>query len=294
LEGGIEFSGRLVPGDNSPTTEAVAQAGGALAGHIDLLPAWLGVRFESTLPSTVYATLLTRRIARHAGLPAGEMRENLERFLREATTAIDPETGLAVGIEFRDGIASFVAVGMIADGVASPVLAKLPNARRTTFGGLVLDARETSAGLTGFFAWCPEPQPELEVPDSVAPVLNNLLREEAGVPVSFWSAERYAVVAAGPRADALAQNVARRVTSGTQGSAGSRQLEQVRRRGRSDCILGAIISGAGLAGMAPADRDRLGSMFLAGAEAVAPKLLVLAAFRDESTNLRLEGRLIYR
>jgi hypothetical protein len=68
----------------------------------------------------------------------------------------------------------------------------------------------------------------------------------------------------------------------------------VRRRGKSDCILGAIISGAGLSGMAQTDRDRLGALFLAGTGATAPKLIVVAAFRDDSTDVRLEGRLIYR
>jgi len=254
LDGGIEISGRLIPGNNSPTAEAVAQAGGELAGHIDLLPAWLGVRFESTLPSTIYATLLTRRIARHAGLATGELRDNLERFLREAATAIDPATGLAVGIEFRDGSASFVAVGTIADGPPSPVLAKLLKSGRTTFGGLVLDEREAKKGLTGFYAWCPQPEPQMDLPDSLATVLDNLLREDAGVLV----------------------------------------LEQLRRRGGEGCILATIVSGAGLSGMAKTDRDRLRAMFHAGEEAVAPKLIVLAGFRRDAGELHLEGRVVYR
>jgi hypothetical protein len=294
LDGGMEITGRLVPGANSPTAAAIRQAGGGVARAIELLPPWLGVRFESTMPSTMYATLLTRRIARHAGLPAGELRDNLERFLREATTAIDPATGLAVGIDFRDGAASFVAVGLIAQGPASPVLAKLAKASRTTFGGLVLDSRETKSGVLGFFAWCPQPEPNTDLPDSLATTLDNLLSEEAGVLVSFVSADGYAVVAGGPNADTLAQKVARRVVAGAQSSVGGRHLDRLRRRGGDDCIFTAVVSGAGLAGMAKGDLANLREMFHAGPEATAPKLIVVAGFRRESDVLGIEGSVAYR
>ena len=294
LDGGMEITGRLVPGNNSPTAAAIEKAGGALAGSIDLLPPWLGVRFESTFPATIYATLLTRRIARHAGIANGELRDNLERFLREATTAVDPASGLAVGIDFRNGAASFVAVGLIAKGPASPVLAKLAKADRTTFGGLVLDFRETKEKLLGFYAWCPEPEPNTDLPDSLATSLDNLMSDEAGVHVTYASAEGYAIVAAGPNADSLARKVRARVVSGTQSSVGGRQIEVLRRRGGDDCVFAAVVSGAGLSGMADADRARLREMFLAGPEATAPKLIVATGFRRDGNTLRLEGTIVYR
>jgi len=294
LDGGIELTGRLIPGNNSPTAAAIAQAGGELTGQIELLPASLGVRFESTLPSTIYATFLARRIARHAGLAEGELRTQLESFLREATTAIDPATGLAVGIEFRGGVASFVAVGTIADGLASPILAKLAKSRRTTFGGLVLDEREASRDVIGFFAWCPVPEPDLSVPESVSNTIVDLLREEAGVHVSYLTAEGYAVVAAGPRADVLARQVGRRIVGGARGSVGGRHLDQLRRRGGEGCIFGAVIASKGLAEMAKPDRAATRALFHAGSDAVPPRLIVLAGFRDEDDGLRLEGLVAYR
>jgi len=295
LDGGMELSGRFVPGPSSPSATAIADAGDSLAWSIDLLPAWLGVRFETTLPSTIYATLLTRRIARHAGVPTGELRENLERFLREATTAIDPASGLAVGIDFRDGAASFVAVGLIAEGPASPVLAKLAKASRTTFGGLVLDYRETKGkDLLGFYAWCPQPEPNTDVPDSLATSVDGLMSEDAGVLVSYLAAEGYAVVAAGPHADALAKKVGRRVVSGAQSSMGGRHLRVLERRGGEDCVFTAVVSGAGLSGMAKTDLVALRGMFHAGPEATAPKMIVLAGFRRDTNTLNLEGTIVYR
>ncbi|MHC4954035.1 MAG: hypothetical protein ACYTGZ_09100 [Planctomycetota bacterium] len=298
LGGGLEFHGRLVPGRNSPTATAIAAAGGEIVGHLDLLPAALGVRFEATLPPTVYATLLTRRLVRHAGLEAGELRDNLERFLREATTAISPRTGLAVGIEFREGTASFVAVGEIADGPASPVLAKLARARRTTFGGLVLDEREASRGLTGFYAWMPQTEAKIAPPATLAPILRDLLSEETGVHVTFLEAEGYAVVAAGPRADVLARAVRKSVVSGAKGSAGTRQLALLRERsgqrsqGSAECIIGAVVAGSKLDSMPPADRAELRRLLGAKDSAVAPRIIVLAGFRDADA-LKLEGTLVY-
>jgi len=295
-DGGIEFEGRLVPGEASPTGKAIANAGGEITGNIDLLPAWLAVRVESTLPSTIYATYLTRRIARHAGLPAGPLRDNIERFLREAATGIDTASGLALGIELRGGAASFVAVGMRSQGPPSPVLAKLRGARRTTFGGLVLDARDVpSKRIQGFFAWVPQATPQLEgLPDSLTGLLGDLVSDETGVKVAYTEAEGYSVVAIGPRADLLARKVRRHLVEGARGSLATHHLGVVRERGGAGCVLGIVVRGGGLEGLAETDRSALRALLGAGETATAPKFIAIAGWPSEDGSLRLNGRILYR
>ena len=299
LGGGMELEGRLVPGNASPTAKAIAAAGGEIAGSIDLLPASLAVRIESTLPSTIYATYLTRRIARHTGVAAGELRDNIERLLREAATGIDPRTGLAIGIDTHEGNVSIVAVGLVAAGTPSPVLAKLRQARRTTFGGLVLDARETGArGVHGFYAWIPQPEPRLDgLPESLLKPLANLLSDEIGLNVAYSEAEGYAVVAAGPRADLLARKVRGRIVAGARGSQATYQLGVVRERGGPGCVFGAVVNGSALAGLVPTDRAALSALLGAGHDATAPKVIAIAAWPNadgDDGGLKLHGRVVYR
>ncbi|MHC4407881.1 MAG: hypothetical protein ACYS0F_02625 [Planctomycetota bacterium] len=296
LAGGIEASGRLLPGKASPTAEAIQRAGGAIEGHLDLLPAWLALRVESTIPTTAYATYLARRIAQHASLAEGDMRDNLERFLREAATGLDPRGGLAFGFDLtKSNQASFVAVGRVAEGPASPILAKMRRDRQSTFGGLVLDAREMkSKRLLGFYAWIPQATPSATgLPGTVLPLLQALVQEDEGVLVTYAEADGYAVVAAGPRADALARAVRKRIAGGAKQSAGSRQLAILQERNGGECILAAVVAGEQFTALVNSDADALRSMLGAAAGAVAPRLIAVAGFRAES-RIDLAARVIYR
>jgi len=295
--GGIDASGHLTPGKGSPTADAIARAGGPLEGHLDLLPAALSVRVESTIPTTAYATWLARRIALHTSLAEGELRDNIERFLREAATGIDAASGIAFGIDLTTPKApGFVAVGRIAAGPASPILAKLRRGRRESFGGLVLDVREVKQkGLLGWYAWVPQAvASDAGLPRTALPLLGALVSEDDGVPVAYAEAEGYAILAAGARADLLASAVHRCVTGGATQSAGARQLAILRdRRDDGDCILAVVVAGNRFEGLAPSDAGALRSLLGATEKAVAPAHLVVAGFRAEA-GLDLEARVIYR
>jgi len=301
LEHGLQGEGRLTPGKASPTTEAIARAagpiGGTLSGRLDMLPAALAVRVESTIPPTAYATYLARRIARHAGLPDGELRDNVERFLREAATGLDPEGGIAFGLDLaKPTLPGFVIVGRIADGPASPVLAKLRRAPRTTFGGLVLDARDTgSQVIRGFFAWAPQAAPDdAGLPRTAAPALVSVVREDLGVPVAYAEAEGYGIVAAGGRADLLAKAVRRRVVQGRTQSEGARVLALLRERAGGECILAAVVAGDRFGGLAGEDAGALRALLGATADGRPPDLVVVAGFRDDEEGLALRTEVHYR
>ena len=294
LGGGFEAAGNLVPGKGSPTADMIRRAGGALTGQLDLLPAWLAVRFESTIPTTAYATFLARRIALHTGLPEGDLRDNMERFLREATTGIEAKSGLAVGIDISKEGTSFIAVGRVAAGPASPVLAKLRRNRRTTFGGLVLDAREMKTRrMLGYYAWVPLAEPsETGLPRTALPMLGALVQEDEGVLVACTEVEGYAVLAVGPRADKLARAARRRIAAGAKQSAGTRQSAILRERHGGECILAAVIVPELFADMADSDAGALRSALGATTDANPPKLIALAGFRT-GPQLALAARVIY-
>jgi hypothetical protein len=294
--GGIDATGRLTPGKGSPTAEAIARAGGPLEGHLDLLPASLSVRVETTLPPTIYATYLARRIALHASLEEGELRDNVERFLREAATGLDAASGLAFGIDLTTPNApGFVAVGRIAEGPASPILAKLRRGRRHSFGGLVLDEREVKGkGMLGWYAWTPQAAPrDAGLPRTALPLLAALVQEDEGLRVTYAEAEGYAIVAAGPRSDLLASAVHRCVTRGATQSAGARQLAILRDRGEGDCVFAAVVAGNRFGGLMESDAGSLRSLLGATAKGVAPELITIAGFRA-GTGLDLQVRVIYR
>ncbi|MEM8886116.1 MAG: hypothetical protein AAGD14_18775 [Planctomycetota bacterium] len=298
--GGCELAGALRPAEKSPTLDALRRAGNGWAGHLDLLPAWLPLRFESTMPPTIYATMLARRIGRHAGLPEGELRDNMERFLREVATGIDAQRGLAIGVDLKGGKLSMVAVGLIAEGPDSPILTKLRRESRTTFGGLVLDARELTGkdkqkGRGGFYAWIPESAPTIEgLPMVAQEMLIPLVDEDRGVPVSYARTEGYGIVAAGPRADLLVRRVRQFVEAGARMSAGTLQLRSIRDRGgEAPLVFAAIVAGTRWDALESADATALRAALGANADAEPPKLIVLAGFREED-RLALHGRIVFQ
>jgi hypothetical protein len=188
-----------------------------------------------------------------------------------------------------------VAVGRIAEGPASPILAKLRRDRQSTYGGLVLDAREMrSKRMIGFYAWTPQATESARgLPATALPLARALVQEDLGVLVAYTEADGYAVVAAGPRADALATAVRSRITGGAKQSAGSRQLAILREKRRSECILAASVSGNRFAALVGSDAGALRSALGATEAAVPPGLIAVAGFRAES-GLDLAARVVYR
>jgi hypothetical protein len=293
---GFEAAGRLIPAENSPTVEAVAKARGAVYGRIDLLPAWMAIRIETTMPPTLLARSAARRIARHTGLEEGDLRDNIERFLREAATGIDPESGYAIGIDCKEGALTFAVVGRVAEGPASPVLTRLARDGRNSFGGLTLDEREVKGkSLHGFFAWVPQATVQAAgLPTTAASLFAELVDEDAAVSVCYSEREGMAVVTAGKAADAIARAIRKRVGEGIQRSTASSQIATMREQAKGDCVWVAAISGQRLAGLAAADIASLRAMFFAGDAATAPKLIVVAAFRREAgVGIGIRARVLY-
>jgi hypothetical protein len=294
--GGLEAAGRLIPGDNSPTIEAVTKARGAVYGRIDLLPAWMAIRIETTMPPTLLARSAARRIARHTGLEEGDLRDNIERFLREAATGIDPESGYAIGIDCKEGALSFAVVGRIADGPASPVLAKLLRDGRDSFGGLTLDEREVKGkSLRGYFAWVPQATANASgLPTTALALLGNLVDEDVAVPVTYAEDDGIAVVTAGKASDSIARAILKRVRAGMQRSTASSQAASMRQEADGECVWIAAVSGRRLASLASADIAALRAIFHAGETASAPKLIVVAGFRRETgTGIGVRARVLY-
>lgn len=291
--GGIDLAGRLVPGGSGGTAAALARARPGAGGLVDYIPSGLALRIETTLPPTLLATLLTRRLVLHCGVEAPEDRVLLERFLREVATGTDPDSGYALGLDFKDGKASFVVVGEVGPGRASPILEKLQRDGRSSYGALVLDRRDAPDGLLGWYAWVADAKPELEgLPECGWGWIDGLAREERGLLLAYARWQRWFVVAGGPRADLLARAVRSRVARGASRSLGSFLLLDLRQRRRGDYVVGAVFAAAGLDGLPPADRRALGAMFHAGADAQAPRALAIAGFGAEGA-LVLTGRALY-
>jgi len=256
------------------------------------------LRLETSFPPTILATFLSRRISTHCGVTEGGDRVVLERFLREMLTAVDPDAGLAFGIEFQEQETSFVAFGRVAEGEPSPILAKLKLGERLSFGPLVVDPRETVTSLHGFGAWLVDPEPQ---PDGVPTSALNLLVGLAGgeddpLPVCFAESEGWFFFGAGPRGDLLVRSTRQRlIRSGAARSPGSQALFDLRAAGAegTDYVLGAVFNGDGLEGLAQADREDLAAMFGVPATASTPDALAIAGFKSATAELDLLARLLY-
>jgi hypothetical protein len=291
--GGFDFAGRLVPGGSGGTAATLAAARPGPGGLVDYIPSGLALRVETTLPPTLLATFLTRRLVLHCGMRAEDDRVLLERFLREVLTGIDLDTGYALGLEFKDGRASFVVVGAIGPGPASPILAKLQRDERTSFGAFIFDERDAPDGLLGWYAWVADATPELEgLPECSWGWVDGLANEERGLLVAYARWRRWFMVAGGPRADLLARAVRSKVARGASRSRGSFALLDLRQQGDGDYVLGAVLAAPGLDGLPPEDREALAAMFFAGESAQAPRELALAGFREDGA-LVLTGRAVY-
>ena len=280
---GLTARGRLIPAANSPTVRAFANAGGALYGRVDLLPAWMAIRVETSLPPTLVARHAARRIGVQCGLEEGELRDNVERFLREAATALDPTASYCLGIDCKDGELAFAIVGRIAEGPASPILAQLGQRDRHSFGGLTLDKRDVkSKKMRGFYAWVPQANATPDgLPNTAVGMLANLVDEEMGVSIAFVETEGFAILTAGKTADTLARSIQRRVESGMKMSSGGRTIASMQQTTEGECVWAAVVSARRLAGLAAGDIAALREMFFAGDTATAPKLITAAAFRQK-------------
>jgi hypothetical protein len=291
--GGFDLAGRIVPGGSGGTAAALADARPGPGGLVDYIPSGLALRIETTLPPTLLASFLMRRTVLHCGVEAADDRVLLERFLREVATGIDPETGHALGLDFKGGKASFVVVGEVGPGPPSPILAKLQRDERSSYGALILDRREAPDGLIGWYAWVADAAPKLAgLPECSWGWIHGLAHEERGLLLACARWRRWFVVAGGPRADLLARAVRSRVAWGASRSRGSFVLLDLHQSHAAPYVVGAVFAAAGLDGLPPADRRALAAMFHAGADAQAPRALALAGFLEDGA-LVLTGRALY-
>ncbi len=294
--GGLSLKGRLQPGAESPTNQAIEAAVPARGGLIELLPVSMGLRVETTLPATIFDGLVARRIAVAAGIKEEADRIVLIRLLREALTAVDRESGIAFGVDFEKGKASFAVVGKIAAGPPSRVLNKMRKGGRHVFGSLVIDSEREdrmAKGILGFYAWVA--QAELNVkglPESLWDCARVLCDSSHGLGLAYTEHEGYFAFAAGEGADTLAQTIRRRLRGGPKRSRSAWMLHELRQASGREYVLGIIASGPGMAGAAAADRAALERIFGASSGSGAPRAVAVAVFREGKT-LELDGRVAW-
>jgi hypothetical protein len=290
--GGLEARTRLLPGPGSPTADLLARAVAGEGGLLDFLPPSTFLRVETTLPSAFAAASLSRRLARHTGFAEEKDRVLVERFLREALTGADPETGLAIGVEAREGEVTVVVVARDGEGAASPILKKLRADERSAFGPLILDRREAPAGLLGWFAWVAQAQPELEdLPECLWGAVDRLSDESKGVPVALAAFDGWSVVALGPRADQLARATKSRLSGGSSRSPGAEELRKLRGEGTGDYVIGVVVEARAM-DLPLADLAAVRAAFGGREGARGPKAVAAAGFRADGA-LDLLVRVLY-
>jgi hypothetical protein len=298
LEAGIDLGGagldaraRLVPGPGSPTADLLARAVPGEGGLIDYLPPSTFLRVETTFHPAFLAAAAARRFARHLGLAEAKDRIVAERLLRETLTGADPATGLAIGVEARDGEVSVVVVARDAQGAASPILAKLRSDGRSSYGALVLDRRESAAGH-GWFAWAAQAVPSLDdLPECLWGFVDLLSDEAKGLPVAYAAFDGLSVVAIGPGADALAAATRARLEGGSSRTPGAAELRRLRESRTGEYVIGVVVE-PGPAALPAADleafRASLGG--IEGARGTAA--FAAAGFRSEGA-LEILARAFY-
>jgi hypothetical protein len=277
--GGFDARARLEPGPGSPTAALLAGARDGEGGLLDFLPPSLVLRVETTFAPTFLASPVAKGLARHAGFAEEGDRIVAERLLREALTGADPATGIAFGFEARGGEISFVVVARDAAGPASPILAKLREQERSSFGPLVLDRRDAPKGLLGWSLWIAQATPTLEdLPELLWGTVGGLSDEAKGLPLAYASCDGWSILAGGPRADALAHATKSRFEGGSTRTAAGVELFQLRDRGEGDYVLGIAFEPP-LEGVPAADRAALGAAFGAGEGARGTRAVAAAGFR---------------
>jgi len=289
---GFDADGRLVPGPSSPTADLLRGATPAEGGILDYLPSNTFLRVETTIPRVFAAAGAARWLARHVGFSEEKDRVIAERLLREALTGADPKAGLTIGVEAHGGGISVVVAARDAEGAPSPILAKLFNDARSSFGPLVLDRRDAPGGLDGWFLWVAQAKPELQdLPECLWGTVDLLSDESKGLPVAYAAFDGWSVVAFGPRADALAFDTRARLEGGSSRTPGAAELHRLRESGKGDYVIGVVVE-PGAADLPPADRTALSAAF--GGSEGAPGVAALAAacFR-ESDALRILVRTYY-
>jgi len=290
--GGFDASGRLTPGPGSPTSALLAAAKAGEGGLLDFLPPGLFLRVEMTLPAAALAHPVTRRLAEHLGFPEAGDRVVVERFLREVLTGAAPSKAIAFGCEVRGTEVSFVVVAHDVEGQPSPVLAKLREADRYSFGPLVFDPRTAGRDLCGWYAWVAQAQPQIEhLPECLWDTVGGLADEEKGLPVAYAAFDGWSVLAAGPRADSLVRATRSRLLGGSERSAGAVQLFRLRGRGEGDYVLGIVVE-PGLAELPAADSAALRASFGLSADGQPPGAIAVAGFRADGA-LKLLARALY-
>lgn len=288
---GLEARARLLPGPDSPTASLLARAAAGTGGLVDFLPASAFLRIETTLPSVFPAAPLSRRLARHAGIAEEKDRVVVERLLREALTGADAGTGLAIGLEARGGELTVVVVARDADGPPSPILRKLREEERSSFGSLILDRREAPKGLVGWAAWAAQAQPQIEdLPECLYTSVGLLADEAKGLPVALAAFGGWSVVAVGPRADSLALGAKARLEGGGSRSPGAADLRQLR-EGGGEYVVGVVLEPAS-AELPEADLAALRALFGWAEGARGPKSAAVAGFRTPE-GLSLKARVRY-
>ncbi|MGQ0612201.1 MAG: hypothetical protein ACT4PV_00410 [Planctomycetaceae bacterium] len=289
---GCLFEGRLLPGAQGATEEALAQAAHARATNLlDLLPSWLPVRVETTLPPTFLAETVASHAAAHAGIKESKDREALVRFLREALTAFDAAGPFAFGVDVDKGAVSVVMTGTMAPGPPSPILNRLRTAERSSFGALILDKRARAPHALGFSAWLVDGVPSLDgLPESLWEMVTLLCDRARGLPVAYAERGDKIIIAAGTRADYLCDLTHRMVATGGDRSQPGWALYELVRNTVERYVLGAIVQGKVLAELPDADRRALAAALGASESAPAIGSLTVAGFLEERT-LQLKGRL---
>jgi hypothetical protein len=288
---GLDARGRLVPGPNSTTRGLLARAAKGEGGLLEFLPPSVFLRVETTFPPVFAAGAVARRLARHAGFAEEKDRVVVERLLREALSGADPGTGLAIGCEARGNELTVVVVAREGEGPASPVLRKLRDDERSSFGPLVLDRRDAAAGLSGWFAWIAQAKPELEdLPECFWGTAGALADESTGVPVAYAAFDGWAVVAIGPRADALARSTKSRLEGGSTRSPGAVELRRLR-EGGGEYVIGVVVEPL-VADLPAADVAVISASFGGAQGARGPKAVAVAGFRA-GTALDLRARVLY-
>ena len=294
--GGIDFSGRLRPGDASPTARRLAGVAPLGDEVLDLLPPALALRVETTLPAVELAALLTRRLAKHCGIAADKDRLLIERFLRELLTGIDSSRGWGFGLDFKDGALSAIILGRVAGGAPSPLLAGVRRLQRSSVGPLVLDLRHGAPkNSLGFFAWVVDAKPAIEgLPETAWGAVARLSDEEEGLRLAFTRVGDLAVCAVGPRADLLLKRTRRRIAGAASRSPAARALRIARGRvSDAPYVLGVALHGPGFRDLADKDKEAFARLVGAGEGAQVPGLATFAGFLDDLRGLRIEGRVLY-
>jgi hypothetical protein len=291
---GFEFEGRLLAAANGSTADVLSEPlGSGGQGLVDCLAPTFFLRAEMALHPVALARPLATRIAAHAKLVDAKERAAVERLLREALTALDPATGVAIGLEFKAGQASLVLLGKEATGPPSPILNRIAQGGAQAVGPVRFASGETKPGVLPLLVWLAgEAEFAAEgLPDSFAALGAGLSDGDRPLDLCVRrSKEGWIAAGAGPRGALLAGDALRRATQGSARSASTEALREL--RSGPGYVGGIVLAGAGLLEAAETDRAALRGWFGATESASAPAYVAVAAFAADR-GLTLRGRVAW-